>query len=317
MRAEPSAQTRQLGRTHAYGAADLPARLRHWHAPRANRWERVCVEAGTLRVAWLGDEGATGEMLTAGDARWIAPGVRWQVTQIDATTRFSLEIHADDATAAAAPLPLRAALLDDAACVGVDHEDQFTQLLATLPPGTRRLVRGSFDFGDALRKAMSAGDNAWCWHPLQASAGQHVALIARSAQPIGLLEYLGRDHAAIEAALSGALRGERERMHWLRTLLHRHLAIEEDLLFPAYLAAGGHAGWVRGLCSEHQHLRHHLERLDDAQSRRRFLLLLDGHDEKEEQIVYPDIALRLGGGLDGLYRQVMNLGVGDTVAATA
>ena len=98
-----------------------------------------------------------------------------------------------------------------------------------------------------------------------------------------------------------------QRMRWLRNALARHLVIEEQLLFPAYLAAGGRAGWVRGLCNEHALLRRDLERLHDAGARRRFLLLLDGHDEKEEQIVYPDIIARAVAGDDALTRAVLHL----------
>ena len=47
--------------------------------------------------------------------------------------------------------------------------------------------------------------------------------------------------------------------------------------------------------------------LDDAVARRRFLLLLDGHDEKEEQIVYPDILARLGRDADRLAMEAMRM----------
>jgi hypothetical protein len=39
------------------------------------------------------------------------------------------------------------------------------------------------------------------------------------------------------------------------------------------------------------------------------VLLLDGHDEKEEQIVYPDILAKLGGDAPSLGRQAMLLSV--------
>ncbi len=138
------------------------------------------------------------------------------------------------------------------------------------------------------------------WHPLEQGDTDFTAFVARAAQPIGLSEYLGRDHAVIEAALSGALRGDAEHARWLVATLARHLVIEEELLFPAYLGAGGRTGWVDGLRNEHEHLRRGLHALAETSARRRFLLLLDGHDEKEEQIVYPDIVARLGGETDAL-----------------
>jgi len=303
----PPALRRQLGRSREYTQANLPERLRRWHAPRANRWEYLCVEAGPLVVEWLDSEGA--QSLRTAENCWIAPGTRWRIVQLDAQSRFRLEIHADAATAASAPQPLRAALLDAAECARIDDEAALVRLLAGLRAGERRLVRAGFDFGPALHAAIVESHGTLCWHPLDAGRGHATALLLRSAQPIGFAEYLSRDHAVIEAALAGALRGDAEREAWLRNVLARHMRIEEQLLFPAYLDAGGNAGWVRGLCNEHRQLELHLDRLSEAESRRRFLLLLDGHDEKEEQIVYPDILARLGDGAHGLGRQVMLLNV--------
>jgi tellurite resistance-related uncharacterized protein len=306
---EPSVLRRQLGRSRSYTQADLPGRLLQWHAPRANRWERLCVDAGALAVQWLGVDGVTSESLLAADNRWVAPGTRWRIEHIGALARFRLEIFADDATAAGAPLALRAALLDEAECADVGDEASLERLLASLLPGARRLVRASLDLAPALRAAIVESHGTLCWHPLDAGPKRATALVSRSTQVIGLAEYLGRDHAVIEAALAGALRGDDKRATWLRNVLARHLIIEEELLFPAYLKAGGNAGWVRGLCNEHKHLKFHLEHLADAQSQRRFVLLLDGHDEKEEQIVYPDILAKLGDDAQGLGRQAMLLSV--------
>lgn len=314
--AQPSVQRRQLGRSRRYTNADLPERLRQWHAPRANRWEHLCVDAGPLVVEWLGAEGVASERLDRAEDRWIAPGTRWRIAKLDEQSQFRLEIFADDATAASAPLALRAALLDEAECVHVDDEAVLARLLADLRPGERRLVRASFDFGATLRAAINGSGGTLCWHPLDAGSGRATALVSRSTRPIGLTEYLGRDHAVLEAALAGALRGDAERNIWLRNVLARHLVIEEELLFPAYLKAGGNAGWVRGLCNEHKHLKSHLERLAEALSQRRFLLLLDGHDEKEEQIVYPDLSARLGDTLEILGRQVVLLGAVTALAAS-
>jgi hypothetical protein len=305
----PSSQMRRLGRSRRYADRDLPGRLRHWHAPRANRWERVCVVAGTLCTEWLDADGVAQLTLHAGDVRWVAPGSRWRVAQMHADAVFELEVHADDATVASAPQVVRAGLLDGAANAQPVDAADFTRLLAALDPGQRCLVRTRFDFAPQLRAVMAEGTGALCWHPLQADADGHAALIVHAPQAVGLLEYLGRDHAVIEAALAGALRGDVERGHWLRNTLARHLVIEEEMLFPAYLDAGGNAGWVRGLRNEHGHLRQALERLDEAAMQRRFLLLLDGHDEKEETIVYPDIVARIGVGNAALAHDAMSIGL--------
>ncbi len=51
--------------------------------------------------------------------------------------------------------------------------------------------------------------------------------------------HLWNDHAVIEAALAGALSDNVEYVGRLHAVLERYLAIEAQLLFPAYLEAGG------------------------------------------------------------------------------
>lgn len=305
---EPSETRRQLGRSRRYMRTDVPQRLFQWHAPRANRWEHLQVEAGVLVIEALAADGVTREHLGRADTRWIAPGARWRIAHMAEDASFHLEIHADEATEPSAPQARRAQLLDAAACVQVDDEAAFLRLVLGLSPGDRCLVRGRFDFGALFGQAMAESGGTLCWHPLEARDGHLTALVARSAQTIDLLEYLGRDHAVIEATLVGALRGEVERLTWLRNVLARHLVIEEDLLFPAYLDAGGPPGWVNGLRKEHGFLKQQLEQLADPASQRRFMLLLEAHDEKEEQIVYPDIFARLGAGAADLQRRAIALG---------
>lgn len=305
---EPSDTRRQLGRSRRYVRADVPERLFQWHAPRANRWEHLQVEAGELVIESLAVDGVTRTQLGRDQTRWIAPGARWRIAHMADDASFHLEIHADEATEPSAPQARRAELLDAAACIQVDDEAAFLQRILALDAGERILIRGSFDFGPLFGRAMEESGGTLCWHPLDAHNGGVTALVARAAQPIDLLEYLGRDHAVMEAALVGALRGEIERMTWLRNLLARHLVIEEDLLFPAYLDAGGPPGWVNGLRKEHGFLKQQLGQLADPVWQRRFMLLLEAHDEKEEQIVYPDIVARLGAGAADLQRRVMALG---------
>lgn len=291
----PPPLRRQLGRSRRYTTADLPRRLEQWHAPRANRWERLRVVAGNLELEWLAPGGIATEQLHNGDERWIGPGMRCRMASMDADAGFELEIHADDATPVSTPQALRSAWLDEVAWARSDDVDAFRKLLTELATGEQRLVRGRFHLTVEVLEAILK-DLGWMmfWHPLEQGDSGFTAFVARAAQPIGLSEYLGRDHAVIEAALAGALRGDAEPVRWLKTTLARHLVIEEELLFPAYLHAGGRTGWVDGLRNEHERLRRGVTALSDAASRRRFLLLLDGHDEKEEQIVYPDIVVRLG-----------------------
>lgn len=306
---EPSAQRRQLGRSRLYVRDDVPERLFQWHAPRANRWEQLRVEAGPLAIEWLEVEGVRQEELDAGDMRWIAPGARWRIHQMGTQARFHFEIHADEAIEPSTPQPRRAELLDAAARIKVADVAELEVALTQLQAGSRCLIRAGFDFTLWFQAFLSEQGGRVCWHPLQAGPEEWVALVVRSDQAVDLLEYLGRDHAVIEATLTGAQQGDGERLRWLANTLARHLVIEENLLFPHYLEAGGKTGWVNGLRKEHRMLEQQLQELADPDVQRRFLLLLEAHDEKEEQIVYPDIAQHLDGQIDPVLAQVMALGL--------
>lgn len=291
-------QPHQIGRSRPYTPADTPGRLRQWHAPRINRWERICVTSGTLVIECFGATGVTSTTVTEGEKIWFGPGTRWRVASMDANNSFELEIHADSKGQAEAPQQLRSELLEETERVVITDVRAFETLVQALPAGERRIVEGHFDF-DGLTK-MPFGTRTLFWHPLERRAGCFIALIGRSRQCFDLAGYLGRDHAVIEAALGGALAGDAEKYRWLCAILERHLHIEEELVFPAYLESGGRQAWVRGLKNEHKYLRQYLCELDKPAGRRKFLRLLDGHDEREEQVVYPDVLVQLGERADEL-----------------
>lgn len=289
---------RLLGRSRTYTAADLSARLRRWHAPRINRWEKLCVATGTLAIECLEAGGVATTRLAAGDQRWIAPGTRWRVAHMEPGDQFDIGVHADSKGQAEAPQPLRSDLLSHAPRVSAGDAAALQELADSLPPGERRLVDARFALAAVPEHLLQ--DRTLFWHPVAADGDTFTALLARAAEPVDLATYLGRDHAVIEAALGGALSGDAESARWLPATLERHLHIEEEVIFPAYVEAGGDARLVHGLLNEHRYLRQYLHELDQPLSRRKFLRLLDGHDEKEESAVYPDIVARVGKRADAL-----------------
>lgn len=262
------------------------------------------MQAGELVTEWLRVGAVTTLRLTPGERRWIAPGSRWRIARLAAATRFELATHADETRAPDAAQSARVAWLDDVPDARLDARGDPPALLAALAPGEARLMRTDAAAFARLSRALRAGGHACTWHPLEAGPEGCTAVIVRPLQPVNLADYMGRDHAIIEAALAGALAGDAEHARWLRQVLARHLAIEERVLFPAYLAAGGNASWIEGLLREHADLRAHLPRLAKPASRRRFVLMLDGHDEKEEQLIYPDIAAHTGARMDELVARV-------------
>ncbi len=302
---EPSPRRRTLGHVQVHGPGDLHPRMHHWHAPRANRWEELRVTRGPVTLCLLRPDDRRHEVLQTGESRWIAPGTRWKIGAIDAQASFELEIIADESSEAADPQVLRARVLDEASVARLDDAADLSRLLETLAPGCRCLIHAPLELVAPLLATIASCDARLCWHPLDADATHFTALLARSAAAIDLLDYLGRDHAVIEAALAGALRGDALRHRWLCNALARHLQIEEGLLFPTWLELGGNTRRVEELRREHRDLRQHIDRLAEPVSRRRFLLYLDGHDEKEEQLIYPDLARRLGTDAAAFTRRVV------------
>ena len=303
--AEPPPDLRRLGCSREYGPASLPDRLTRWHRPRADRWERIYVGAGRLTIAHLGAAAVAKETLGAGGTRWVGPGMRWRVVHAAPDTCFELEVHAAAPAAASAPPRLQADTLAEAEPVEVEDARALGRLLRGLAAGDRRLVHGRFDWVGPLQQIPAAETCNLSWHPLEAGDGGFTAFVACTGHPVGLADYLGRDHLVIEAALAGMLRGEAGYSAWLRTSLERHIRIEESLVFPAYVAGGGREAWVRGLNSEHTHIRQYLAALPESDARRKFVRLLDSHDDKEERVVYPDIMAHLGARADSLVRAAM------------
>lgn len=299
-------QARRLGKSRVYTLADLPPRLREWHAPRINRWERLLVTAGQLTLAIARPPQPQRQLaLTAGAVHVMAPGTRWRVCAMDAATRFELEVHAAPKGQAAAPEPLRSAWLERAHRQSLDTCAQLVHFVSDIAYDKWFVADAAFPVTALSR--ISLPQAHLTWHPLAVTADGFTALLAVRASALDLMSYLQRDHAVIEAALGGALAGHAEHLAWLRYTLERHLVLEESWLFPAYLQAGGRPEWVKGLCHEHQYLRQYLQAFEHADHQRKLLRLLDGHDEKEERVVYPDIMQHLQTESGAILAQAQNL----------
>lgn len=302
-RCEPE-NPRRIGRSRVYSADDVAERLRRWHAPRNGRWERLTVLAGELMAEYLEPGGARCIALGQDEATWVAPGTRWRVAEMDARCRFQLEIHADsDADCLRDPERPPSALLDEAVRRAAGDVAALGELMRELPVGQHCIVECRFDVSLLTRDVWSSGTLSW--HPLARERCLFRGLIVRTPQPFGLVEYLVRDHAVIEAALGGALSGNDECAHWLRATLDRHLRIEEALVFPAWMRAGGPPARVQGLMNEHKYLRCYVEQLGQPEGARRFARLLDGHDDKEERLVYPEVVDSLKTGAEDLLLDAM------------
>lgn len=122
----------------------------------------------------------------------------------------------------------------------------------------------------------------------------------------GISEFLTADHrrgeelfeAALQRAAGGDWDGCREHFDAFRAALHRHLEIEEQILFPAFEETTGiTAGPTRVMRHEHQQMLEQLDRMSAAlaardapgfsSSAKSFVGLMAAHSAKEENVLYP------------------------------
>ena len=120
------------------------------------------------------------------------------------------------------------------------------------------------------------------------------------------LAYLSTDHqrcddlfAEAEAAVGRHdWAGAADKFQAFRAAMLRHLDMEEGVLFPAFEARIGHAGGpTRVMCNEHTQMRDLLASMADSLAAadeadyaglaETLLWLMQQHNVKEEQILYP------------------------------
>lgn len=139
-------------------------------------------------------------------------------------------------------------------------------------------------------------------------------------------ELLGGDHRRLDAMLAdakrglaaGDLAGAAEHFARFRSGLERHIALEEEIVFPAFesLAGPNAAGPTQVMCREHTEIRRLLAEVSEHLARggapgratpfAALTALLYAHNGKEERILYPatDEAARRSGALAALVERV-------------
>lgn len=120
-----------------------------------------------------------------------------------------------------------------------------------------------------------------------------------------LAEYMSTNHKvcddafalAEEAALDKHWEPAKTAFHTFRHDMARHFRMEEEVLFPALLDAGGPAGPVQVMRMEHAQINELIEQMASALADKNskgygglsetLLIVMQQHNMKEEQILYP------------------------------
>ncbi len=141
-----------------------------------------------------------------------------------------------------------------------------------------------------------------------------------------IAEFLTAEHrccdenfaVAEEAAQTGDLAGCRARFRQLQAAMEHHFHKEEALLFPAFEQASGNAmGPTQVMRLEHRQMREALAEMDGALARgdledflgqaETLLILMQQHNIKEEQILYPMCDRFLGGAVEAVLQAMRDL----------
>ncbi len=272
-----------------YDAREIREKFSAWHAPRLNRWERVRAVAGAALCECLQPARIARRELPTGESCWFAPGVRWRVRDVDPACRIAVAPHAGPAAEADFPPPARSHWLDDAERVAVAGKGDWARTLAGMQEGGSVLIHGRGDPAAAVADAFRRTCGRLGWHPLWSDGEDYIAWAARVPEAIALADYLGRDHALIEAALARHRQGDPLGLQWALFMLERHMQLEETFLFDIYRRRGGSARRIAELEREHALVREDRARLTRPQTLRRFWRILEAHDEKEESLIYPHL----------------------------
>ena len=126
---------------------------------------------------------------------------------------------------------------------------------------------------------------------------------------------------AEEAAQTGDLAGCQARFQQFHAAMERHFRQEEEELFPAFEAASGNAmGPTRVMRLEHQQMRETLTEMNNVLAggdleeflgqAETLLILMQQHNIKEEQILYPMCDRFLAGNAASVLDAVRNLPAG-------
>ncbi|HUX91179.1 MAG TPA: hemerythrin domain-containing protein [Gallionellaceae bacterium] len=140
-----------------------------------------------------------------------------------------------------------------------------------------------------------------------------------------LTEFMTADHKACDdrfalaeqPAYANNWNGADTAFNAFRAAMTHHFHLEEHILFPALLAAGGPGAPVQMMTMEHAQMNSLLDNMAAALARKEatgysglsetLLIVLQQHNLKEEQILYPIAERLLAGSWDTLHSRMQSV----------
>lgn len=212
-----------------------------------------------------------------------------------------------------------------------ERSGRVTEAFEALAPGGLLLFTTAEDPRKVLRQLIGNLWGRFDWAPLKEGDGQWLSQMLRREQPgpNGLEDMLTADHRRCDdlfaEAEAAAQEGDRERAELLFGRLNlgmeRHFTIEEEGFFQEVdqrmgLMGGGPVGVMR---EEHQQMRGMLRQMADALAESNLedsaledylaaadtmIYLMEQHNMKEEQMLYPMAEEALGADMDELLQRL-------------
>jgi uncharacterized protein (DUF2249 family) len=202
-------------------------------------------------------------------------------------------------------------LLDLSALPIAERPERALAAFDRLAPGETLVITASDAAGDLLRRLQAERRGLFEWSLLRPGPPSWTIAIARRAAAPGAIreinEALSWDHDRLDALeaeafrkrAEGDLQSAREIYAGFAAGLRRHIAFEEQILFPAFEATSGMppaAGPTAVMRAEHREIEDLIGRIEagigekDApveELRRSLHAVLGEHNFKEEEVLYP------------------------------
>ena len=186
----------------------------------------------------------------------------------------------------------------------------------TLAPGEAFVLVNDHEPKPLLYQFQAERSGAFDWSVLEAGPERfRVEIRRRPSNGLrGVREFLGDDHRRLDAILreaarlahAGSFAAALESFAEFRCGLERHIEMEEQILFPAFERVTGMTGGpIAVMHREHLEIRRLLDVIGASlraenfagllEAVREFATVIEAHNEKEEDVLYPTVDRAVGG----------------------
>lgn len=190
-------------------------------------------------------------------------------------------------------------------------------------------VHGGPQWDGVLPLLQEEYEGMFDWRPVEEGPARWVAELCRlepSSQDDGVASFMMRDHHRCDALYAGAENAANEgNLHALQQEASRffvsmahHLRMEEEVFFPTFEdKTGMRQGPTMVMRSEHEQMRNLMRQMEEAAEKQNaelflkaggtLMFLMQQHNVKEEQMLYPMADMHLGGDVRAMLKNMQRV----------